>query len=77
MIPKMAELTIVSLFTGTMGLDLGFEKRGFEVRVALDNDTAVGATIRANHRTIPVVTRIFPMLRLLPCLNQQASRSVM
>ena len=57
MIPEMGELTIVSLFTGAMGLDLGFEKHGFEVRVALDNDTAVEATIRANHRIMPVVTR--------------------
>ena len=56
MIPEMAKLTVVSLFTGAMGLDLGFEKRGFEVRAALDNDNAVGATIQANNRTMPVVT---------------------
>ena len=56
MVPEMAKPTIVSLFTGAMGLDLGFENHGFEVKVALDNDTAVEATIRANHRTMPVVT---------------------
>ena len=39
-----------------MGLDLGFEKNGFEVKVALDNDIAVEATIRANHHTMPVFT---------------------
>ncbi len=53
----MAKLTIVSLFTGAMGLDLGFEKCGFEVRVAIDNDTSVKATIQANGRAIPVVSR--------------------
>ena len=52
----MIKPTVVSLFTGGMGLDLGFEKHGFEVKVALDNDTAVEATIRANGRTFPVVT---------------------
>ena len=56
MIPKMAKLTVVSLFTGAMGLDLGFDKHGFQVRVALDNDTAVEATIQANQRAMPVVT---------------------
>ena len=39
-----------------MGLDLGFEERGFEVKVALDNDPAVKKTIRANGRSFPVVT---------------------
>ena len=56
MIPEVPKLTIVSLFTGAMGLDLGFEKHGFEVRVALDSDTSVDATIQANQRTMPVVT---------------------
>ena len=56
MIPEVPTLTIVSLFTGAMGLDLGFEKHGFEVRVALDSDTSVDATIQANHRTMPLVT---------------------
>ena len=53
----MAKLTIVSLFTRAMGLDLGFEKQGFEIRVALDNDFAVEATIRANNRIMPVLTQ--------------------
>lgn len=39
-----------------MGLDLGFEKEGFEIKVALDNDVAVEATIRANGRSLPVIT---------------------
>ena len=51
----MIKPTVISLFTGGMGLDLGFEEHGFEVKVALDNDTAVEATIRANGRTFPVV----------------------
>ena len=49
--------SVISLFTGGMGLDLGFEKLGFEIRLALDNDAAVEATIRANDRTTPVITR--------------------
>ena len=53
----MTKPTAVSLFTGGMGLDLGFEEHGFEVKVALDNDAAVKATIRANDHTFPVVTR--------------------
>ena len=53
----MTKPTVVSLFTGGMGLDLGFEEHGFEVRVALDNDRAVEATIRANDRSFPVLTR--------------------
>lgn len=51
----MTRPTAISLFSGGMGFDLGFEQQGFEVRLALDNDPAVEATIRANGRTLPVV----------------------
>ena len=51
----MTKPTVVSLFTGGMGLDLGFENQGFAIKVALDNDTAVKATIRNNGRSFPVL----------------------
>ena len=51
----MTRPTVVSLFTGAMGLDLGFEQSGFEVRVAVDKDKYAEATIHANHPEIPVV----------------------
>ena len=75
MIPKMTKLTIVSLFTGAMGLDLGFEEQGFEVKVALDSDTAVEATIRANRRVIPVITRNLSEVRT-PTLLELADLKV-
>lgn len=47
--------TIVSLFTGAMGLDLGFEQGGFEVRVAVDMDRYAIATIKANRPGLPTI----------------------
>ena len=52
----MTEPTVISLFSGGLGLDLGFESQGFAIRVALDSDLAVEATVRANGRLLPVIT---------------------
>jgi len=49
--------TLISLFTGAMGLDLGFERAGFEVKVCLDNDPWAVATITANRPKIPIIAR--------------------
>ena len=38
----------MSLFSGGMGLDLGFEAEGFKIRLAVDNDAAAKKTIMAN-----------------------------
>lgn len=49
--------TLVSLFTGAMGLDLGFEFEGFEIRVVLDNNPDVVETIKRNRPQIPIIPR--------------------
>jgi DNA (cytosine-5)-methyltransferase 1 len=46
--------TLISLFTGAMGLDLGFED-AFDIRVALDNSPAAIETIKMNRPQIPVI----------------------
>ena len=47
--------TVISLFTGAMVLDLGFEMEGFDIRVALDNNKDVIATIEKNRPNIPII----------------------
>lgn len=42
-------MKVVSLFAGCGGLDLGFEKAGFEVVWANEYDTAIHETYRLNH----------------------------
>lgn len=42
-------MNIISLFSGCGGLDLGFEKAGFEIPVANEFDKTIWATFKANH----------------------------
>ena len=47
----------VSLFSGSMGLDLGLEQAGFEVAVCNEIDGPAIETIRRNRPTLPVVSQ--------------------
>ena len=47
------ELTVISLFTGAYGLDLGFELAGFNVTVALDISEDSYNNLRANRPKVP------------------------
>ena len=47
-------LNAISLFSGAMGLDLGFEKAGFNIRVCIEKDKEAARTIRLN-TSIPVI----------------------
>lgn len=42
-------MKVISLFSGCGGLDLGFEKAGFEIPVANELDKTIWATFKANH----------------------------
>lgn len=43
------QMNVISLFSGCGGLDLGFEKAGFEIPVANEYDPTIFETFKANH----------------------------
>jgi DNA (cytosine-5)-methyltransferase 1 len=51
------DLPVVSLFTGAMGLDLGLEKAGFRIAVALECNKYAVDTIRKNRPDLPIINR--------------------
>ena len=50
--------TVISLFPGAMGFDLGFDHEGFDIRVAVENDHWAAETIRANGPRLRNIPRI-------------------
>ncbi|MER9368395.1 DNA cytosine methyltransferase [Mesorhizobium sp. M0518] len=51
------DLPVISLFSGAMGLDLGLERAGFRVAVALECNPYAVATIRKNRPDLPLIDR--------------------
>lgn len=54
----MAPPTVISLFSGALGLDLGLERAGFDIRVAVECNSAALATIEANRPGIALPRRV-------------------
>lgn len=51
-----AKKSIISLFSGALGLDLGLEKAGLKIAVAIEKNTTAVATIKLNRKEkLPVI----------------------
>lgn len=53
--PGSSKRTVISLFTGAMGLDLGLEAAGFTVRVAVEPDAFAANTVAKNRPHLPIL----------------------
>lgn len=50
-------MNVISLFSGCGGLDLGFEKAGFDIPVANEFDSKIWETFKANHPKTHLIER--------------------
>lgn len=72
---RMSRLKAISLFSGAMGLDLGVEKAGVEIRLCVEMNKQAASTIREN-TNIPVIDRditTVPATELLEASGLKAS----
>lgn len=51
------DLPVISLFSGALGLDLGLEQAGLQVRVAVECNGSAAETIRRNRPDTPIIKR--------------------
>jgi DNA (cytosine-5)-methyltransferase 1 len=63
-------LTLISMFTGAYGLDLGFELAGFDVVVALDISEASYQNLKANRPRTPFLLGDIAMFRTEDILKE-------
>lgn len=52
-------MTIASIFSGAMGLDIGMNQAGFNTILAVENDKHAINTIKTNRPQIPIITDAF------------------
>jgi DNA (cytosine-5)-methyltransferase 1 len=74
-IPKMSDwkgngLTLISLFSGALGLDLGFLASGFDMRLANDIDKSSFETVSKNVPSIPFIHNDFAKVSSDVVLNK-------
>ncbi len=50
-------LKVISLFSGAGGLDIGFDRAGFKIAVAVELDPSCCDTLRTNMPDLPVINR--------------------
>ena len=48
---------VISLFSGAGGLDIGFEKAGFEIAVSIEVDPSCCETLRANRPNLTIINK--------------------
>lgn len=48
---------VISLFSGAGGLDLGFEKAGFSISIAVESDPACCETLSTNRPELPIINK--------------------
>ena len=76
---KSNKLPVISLFSGAMGLDLGLERAGFTVAVAVECNKYAVETIRLNRPDLPIIDphhHLWDLKKLtLPWLKMAWTRS--
>lgn len=55
--PNRKGLSVISLFSGAGGMDIGFEKAGFTIAVAVEIDSSCCETLRTNRPKLPIINK--------------------